>query len=45
MPLSPKGVSVNDTILKIENITKTYPGVTALNDVSFDIKKAKLGRL
>lgn len=45
MPLSPKGVSVNDTILKIENITKTYPGVTALNDVSFDIKKGEVRAL
>ena len=29
---------MQDTILKIEHISKFYPGVTALNDVSFDIK-------
>ena len=30
---------MQDTILKIEHISKFYPGVTALNDVSFEIKK------
>ena len=29
---------MQDTILKIENISKFYPGVTALNNVSFEIK-------
>lgn len=32
-------------ILKIENITKTYPGVIALNDVSFSIKKGEVRAL
>lgn len=31
----------NDLILKVCNVTKVYPGVTALDDVSFSIKKAK----
>lgn len=29
---------MQDTILKIQNISKFYPGVTALNNVSFEIK-------
>ena len=32
---------MQDTILKIENISKFYPGVTALNDVSFEIKRGE----
>ncbi len=34
-----------DTILKIENVSKFYPGVTALNDVSFSIKKGEIRAL
>jgi len=30
---------MQDTLLKIQNISKQFPGVTALNDVSFEIKK------
>lgn len=36
---------MGETILKIENISKFYPGVTALNDVSFDIKKGEVRAL
>lgn len=36
---------VEDTILKIENISKFYPGVTALNDVSFTVKKGEIRAL
>lgn len=36
---------MQDTILKIENISKFYPGVTALNDVSFEIKKGEVRAL
>ncbi len=34
-----------DTILKIENVSKFYPGVTALNDVSFTVKKGEIRAL
>ena len=34
-----------DTILKIENVSKFYPGVTALNDVSFTVKKGEVRAL
>ena len=30
---------MQDTILKIEHVSKFYPGVTALNDVSFTLQK------
>ncbi len=36
---------MQDTILKIENVSKFYPGVTALNDVSFEIKKGEVRAL
>lgn len=36
---------MQDTILKIEHISKRYPGVTALNDVSLDIKKGEVRAL
>ncbi|AAT27500.1 sugar ABC transporter ATP-binding protein [[Mycoplasma] mobile] len=32
----------NDYIFQFENVTKKYPGVIALNDVSFNLKKAKI---
>ena len=35
----------DNTILKIENVSKFYPGVTALNDVSFSIKKGEIRAL
>ncbi len=34
-----------DTILKIEHVSKFYPGVTALNDVSFEINKGEVRAL
>lgn len=36
---------MQDTILKIENVSKFYPGVTALNDVSFTLKKGEVRAL
>ena len=30
------------TILKLNNITKLYPGVTALDDVSFEIEEGEV---
>lgn len=36
---------MQDTILKIEHISKFYPGVTALNNVSFEIKKGEVRAL
>ncbi|MDO4522111.1 MAG: sugar ABC transporter ATP-binding protein [Eubacteriales bacterium] len=36
---------MDNTILKIEHITKKYPGVTALNDVSFEIGKGEVRAL
>lgn len=36
---------MQDTILKIEHVSKFYPGVTALNDVSFTLKKGEVRAL
>lgn len=36
---------MQDSILKIEHISKFYPGVTALNDVSFEIQKGEIRAL
>ena len=36
---------MQDTILKVENVSKFYPGVTALNDVSFTVKKGEVRAL
>ena len=35
----------NDAILKIEGVTKLYPGVCALNDVSFAVKRGQIHAL
>lgn len=40
-----EGDKVDNTILKIEHISKFYPGVTALNDVSFTIQKGEVRAL
>lgn len=34
-----------ETILKLEHITKTYPGVVALDDVSLEVKKGEVHAL
>ncbi len=34
--------SNNDIVLKMENITKTFPGVRALEDVSIELKKGEV---
>ena len=36
---------MEDLILKVENVSKYYPGVTALNNVSFTIKKGEVRAL
>jgi len=33
---------VNDIILEMQNITKTFPGVRALHDVNFEVKKGEI---
>lgn len=33
---------MDDNILQIENVTKKFPGVTALSDVSFDVKRGEI---
>ena len=33
---------MDDNILEIKNITKKFPGVTALSDISFNIKKGEI---
>lgn len=35
----------NDTILQLKNITKTYPGVVALDDVTIEISKGEVHAL
>ena len=32
----------NGIVLKMDNITKTFPGVVALDDVSIDLKKGEV---
>lgn len=39
------GETVDHTILNIENVSKTYPGVKALNNVSFSIQKGEVRAL
>ena len=36
---------MDDTILEMRNITKLFPGVKALNDVSFSVKKGEIHAL
>lgn len=39
------GEALQDTILKIEHVSKFYPGVTALNDVSMELKQGEVRAL
>src|SRR5512137_1745512 len=32
----------NDVILEFKNVTKKFPGITALNDVSFQIRRGEI---
>jgi ABC-type branched-subunit amino acid transport system ATPase component len=34
-------MTVGQTILKVEKLTKQFGGVTAVNEVSFDVKKGR----
>lgn len=38
-------MSQNDYVLSVQNITKSFPGVKALDDVSFDIKRGSFHAL
>lgn len=40
-----EGITLQDTILKVEGVSKFYPGVTALNDVSLTVKKGEVRAL
>lgn len=40
-----RGRTLQDTILKIEHVSKFYPGVTALNDVSFEMRRGEVRAL
>ena len=35
---------MEDTILKIENVSKSYPGMKALKHINMTIKRGKSGR-
>ena len=37
-----RGKNMSEYILEMRNITKTYPGVKALDDVSLSIKKGEV---
>lgn len=39
------GERMDNTILKIDNVNKTYPGVKALNNISFSINKGEVRAL
>lgn len=40
-----EGDKLDDVILKIDHVSKFYPGVAALNDVSMEIKKGEVRAL
>lgn len=37
-----RGAAVSDIILEMRGITKTFPGVTALNNVNFQVKRGEI---
>ena len=39
---SEKKTKENDLLLKVENVTKYYPGVVALDNVSFEVTKGEI---
>lgn len=39
---SEKGIKENNLLLKVENVTKYYPGVIALDNVSFEVEKGEI---
>ena len=36
---------MDNVVLKLENITKRFPGVTALNNVQFELRKGEIHAL
>lgn len=37
-----KGTDIQDIVLKVENVTKTFPGVLALDGIFIEVKKGEI---